>query len=539
MRWALGFLFFTISAVAFAETTLIAPSDVKAVNDVPNEALVTWKDNSNNEGVFDIQRRVGSGPYYLRGSVSRNMTQYRDKGVSTSLPVYYRVRARYSSKYFSAFSPDGMLGPLAPISDVSSKWDFIDSIAVMSLSNPAQYLGADPGKQLVMTLELGSNWRSQAFTTVPVSFSEKYDVSYLVSDSEMAELFVAYPNGAVPFRMTYEVTHNGVRTFIYRGNGQILIRKKQDNTTYRIAFFHVAEPGVDLSKLNVCLKKDSALGGDGYAPIGSVVPDCVAKWDWGSNAATITTRSYPVLDLLFGTSTTRVEDLTTISNERDRRAGGTDVFSLRLLGNYWRDLLVYQGATATKRLGKNPRFQLEILPIVYAPNTLKTNDHATVKAFFAGVAKNAGIDLSGYDFVIHGMYYPKGYGANEFVRAFAAGRNSFISLDLSSDKIIFNSLFLTIAHELGHQIFSLPDRYDGFGIQYPNGVPAAGAFPKKQACLMAKGFAWELASPTLARSYSTSNYTDAMQTNGLARFHTEDPRNQVLCEDDLKRILGQ
>jgi hypothetical protein len=534
-----------VSLPAYAETVYdpntipIAPSHVEATMELPGQVLVRWRDNADNEDVFDVQRKVGDAAFVPWAGLSKNLTAFRDFNVPVGTAVYYRVRARNKAGA-SFYSLEGKVIEPVPPSDVVAKWDFIDSFGRFTLSKIVEKFSGDEGKPLMTTLELGSKYRATSFGRVPTVLKETLESVFGVSAAEQTDLWATYSNGVVPFRIGYEVERvAGSRTLIYRAEGTITLRKKQDNYEYKIALFHVAEPGVDLSKLNVCLVKDSALGGDGYVPVGNVVSDCAAKWDWGTNAPTITTRSYPVMNLLFGNNqTARIEDVTSGANQRERRAGALNVFSLRYLGTYWQDMLARNQAVSTARLGNNPRFRFDVLPIVYAKNTLASNDHGLVKDFFAGVVKSVGRDLSGYDFVVYAIYYPNGYKGGDFLRSFAAARNSYISVGLSSDNVLFNSIFLTIAHELGHQLFSLPDRYDGFGLKYPSGVPQPGVFPQRLACLMAKGFAWDLATPTLARTYKTVSYTDAMQTAGLARFHTEDVGNQTLCPEDVLKIRG-
>lgn len=81
----------------------IAPSNLNAsaINDT--QVNLSWKDNSSNEGGFEIQRKKAGGTFSTIASVGGDVTSYKDKNVSGETTYYYQVRA-YNAGGNSAFS---------------------------------------------------------------------------------------------------------------------------------------------------------------------------------------------------------------------------------------------------------------------------------------------------------------------------------------------------------------------------------------------------------------------------------------------------
>ena len=69
-----------------------APSDL-TVTAVSGGAHLTWKDNSDNEAEFMIERKTGSGDWVTVDTVEFNMTQYHDASVMPGTTYVYRVMA--------------------------------------------------------------------------------------------------------------------------------------------------------------------------------------------------------------------------------------------------------------------------------------------------------------------------------------------------------------------------------------------------------------------------------------------------------------
>ncbi len=71
-----------------------APSNLQASGTSSISAVVTWTDNSNNESGFSILRGTSvSGPFSQAGSVSANVTQFTDTGLTPQTTYYYEVVA--------------------------------------------------------------------------------------------------------------------------------------------------------------------------------------------------------------------------------------------------------------------------------------------------------------------------------------------------------------------------------------------------------------------------------------------------------------
>lgn len=80
-----------------------APSNLTAKAVAYNQINLSWKDNSNNELGFKIQRKKAGGTFSTIKTVGRNVTSYKDKSVSANTTYYYRVRA-YNVNGNSSFS---------------------------------------------------------------------------------------------------------------------------------------------------------------------------------------------------------------------------------------------------------------------------------------------------------------------------------------------------------------------------------------------------------------------------------------------------
>jgi len=92
-----------------------APSNFIAVGTSIAQIDLTWKDNSNNEDGFKIERKIGSGgTYSLIYTASSNATTYSDTGLSADTIYYYRVYA-YNSAGNSGYSNEVFGATMASI----------------------------------------------------------------------------------------------------------------------------------------------------------------------------------------------------------------------------------------------------------------------------------------------------------------------------------------------------------------------------------------------------------------------------------------
>ena len=71
-----------------------APSSLTVTAVSLSQINLTWTDNSGNESGFRVERKIGAtGVYTVITATSANAISYLDKGLSTSSPYFYRVRA--------------------------------------------------------------------------------------------------------------------------------------------------------------------------------------------------------------------------------------------------------------------------------------------------------------------------------------------------------------------------------------------------------------------------------------------------------------
>jgi hypothetical protein len=98
--------------------------------------ILTWRDNSLNEKIFQIARKVGpcaaTGTWYLRATVGPNVTTYTDTGLIIGAIYCYKVRATnatgvsmYSNQAEGTAKPSptcGMVKSVAPDGTVIYTW---------------------------------------------------------------------------------------------------------------------------------------------------------------------------------------------------------------------------------------------------------------------------------------------------------------------------------------------------------------------------------------------------------------------------------
>lgn len=73
-------------------SAVAAPTGLK-VEALEGGAHLTWKDNSDNESEFMIERKSGSEPWKAIGNVPFDTTQYHDAGIQAGVSYTYRVMA--------------------------------------------------------------------------------------------------------------------------------------------------------------------------------------------------------------------------------------------------------------------------------------------------------------------------------------------------------------------------------------------------------------------------------------------------------------
>ncbi len=80
-----------------------APSDLKAGAVSSSQTILTWKDNSDDESYFKVERKKGAGTYSTLATVSRNVTSYTDTELEKNTQYFYRVGA-YEGSGNSSYS---------------------------------------------------------------------------------------------------------------------------------------------------------------------------------------------------------------------------------------------------------------------------------------------------------------------------------------------------------------------------------------------------------------------------------------------------
>jgi hypothetical protein len=68
------------------------PSDLM-VSEMDGGAHLTWKDNSDNEGSFMLERKVGTDAFAVYKTLDFNTTVYHDADVKAGMAYGYRVMA--------------------------------------------------------------------------------------------------------------------------------------------------------------------------------------------------------------------------------------------------------------------------------------------------------------------------------------------------------------------------------------------------------------------------------------------------------------
>jgi len=82
----------------------LAPTNLKTTPILPEKIKLTWEDNSDNESGFKIERRRKDETTYNQlDTVSKNITEYQDKGIFANITYLYRV-CGYNEAGNSAYS---------------------------------------------------------------------------------------------------------------------------------------------------------------------------------------------------------------------------------------------------------------------------------------------------------------------------------------------------------------------------------------------------------------------------------------------------
>ncbi len=105
------------SGIASTGVGLISPPSNLSYTYVSNKTVIlNWKDNSEKESGFKIERRVGTdGEWTVVYSVSRNDTSYTAYNLNPDIEYYFRVRAYTYSENADAVSEEVLVSTALPI----------------------------------------------------------------------------------------------------------------------------------------------------------------------------------------------------------------------------------------------------------------------------------------------------------------------------------------------------------------------------------------------------------------------------------------
>jgi fibronectin type 3 domain-containing protein len=87
-----GALFGQTTIVSYPAAPIGAPTELKATARSASEIALAWKDNSDNETAFEIQRKR-TGDFARAALAEANATGYTDQGLASNTTYTYRVRA--------------------------------------------------------------------------------------------------------------------------------------------------------------------------------------------------------------------------------------------------------------------------------------------------------------------------------------------------------------------------------------------------------------------------------------------------------------
>jgi len=77
---------------------------------------LSWKDNSNNETYFVIERKTGDGDFTQVDTVAANVTSYNDSSVSPNTAYTYRVKAKNGGFALTSSNVAGVTTPALTLS---------------------------------------------------------------------------------------------------------------------------------------------------------------------------------------------------------------------------------------------------------------------------------------------------------------------------------------------------------------------------------------------------------------------------------------
>jgi hypothetical protein len=345
-------------------------------------------------------------------------------------------------------------------------------------------------------------------------------------EEEVNELLKSYPNKQVPYSIQFSIDNGKNATPIYNEANTLYLDIPYDNRTYKIAVVQVLPPEMKLGDLKICFSGGTWSNNPYHFE--EINANCPVLSGWDKKEVNfskifLSDNAYSYIKNVTYAGSWSLDEL--------------KIYSFKYIGDYWNNLLLNSNLTNKDTwLGKNPRFNVTFLTPIYKENTLHSDDNPIVRRFFSEAVAENKLNLSKFDYIIYVQYIPKNTTLPYFSQGFTKLSSSYVPIYLGTDNILTNGRFITLVHEMGHQLFPLGDLYSGLGISYPDGVPDPLNFPQRKACLMAESFGYKKISDNLVEKYDI-NSDPAIFPKGIDRNYLADPENQVLCSKDIFNIL--
>jgi titin len=96
------------NTVAVALVAPTAPTNLIGKREKNGQVTLTWKDNSNNEIAFQVERSTNGTVFTVIATAAANTTKYKDTKAQKGQTYYYRVAAKNNvglSSYSTVTAP--------------------------------------------------------------------------------------------------------------------------------------------------------------------------------------------------------------------------------------------------------------------------------------------------------------------------------------------------------------------------------------------------------------------------------------------------
>lgn len=152
------------------------PSSLSATAASSSQINLSWRDNSNNETEFQIERKTGNGAFTQIARVSAGTKKYTDTNLSSGTIYIYRIRATNNTGNSSYSNEASGTTKSIPIPAPPAGKVYPNNTLLKTSSNPDVYVIKDNKRELI------SNWRSF------VSFGYQLNKVQIISQEEMNKI---------------------------------------------------------------------------------------------------------------------------------------------------------------------------------------------------------------------------------------------------------------------------------------------------------------------------------------------------------------